>query len=76
MGEISNKGGIHMLTSKELMHLEDFLGMEQTSAKALGTFAGMTQDAQTQQMLQQMSQKCQQNFQNVYRHLSSGQNLQ
>lgn len=65
-----------MLSSKELMHLEDFLGMEQTCAKALNHFAGMTQDGQTQQMLQQMSQKCQQNFQTVCRHLNSGQNLQ
>lgn len=65
-----------MLTSKELMHLEDFLGIEQTSAKALNHFAGMVQDGQTQQMLQQMAQKCQQNFQTVYRHLSSSQKLQ
>ena len=65
-----------MLTSKELLHLEDFLGMEQNGAKALNHFATMCQDSQTQQMLQQMSQKCQQNFQTVSRHLSAGQNLQ
>lgn len=65
-----------MLTAKELMHMEDFLGMEQTGVKAFNNFASMVQDGQTQQMLQQMSQKCQQNFQTVSRHLSSGQNLQ
>jgi hypothetical protein len=65
-----------VLTAKELMHMEDFLGMEQTSSKAFNNFASVAQDSQTQQMLQQMSQKCQQNFQTVSRHLSSGQNLQ
>jgi hypothetical protein len=58
------------------MHLEDFLGMEQSSVKAFNQFASMSQDAQTKQMLQQMSQKCQQNFQTVSRHLNAGQNLQ
>ncbi|MCX7781541.1 MAG: ferritin-like domain-containing protein [Negativicutes bacterium] len=65
-----------MLSSKELMHLEDFLGMEQTSVKAFNHFANMTQDSQSKQMLQQMAQKCQQNFQTVSRHLNAGQNLQ
>lgn len=65
-----------MLSSKELMHLEDFLSMEQTSAKTFSHFSGMCQDSQTKQMLQQMSQKCQQNFQTAVRHLNAGQNLQ
>ena len=65
-----------MLSSKELMHLEDFLSMEQTSVKMLGYFANSAQDGQTKQLLQQMAQKNQQNFQNVSKHLNAGQNLQ
>lgn len=65
-----------MLSSKELMHLEDFLGMEQASVKMLGYFASSAQDGQTKQLLQQMAQKNQQNFQTVSKHLNAGQNLQ
>lgn len=65
-----------MLSSKELMHLEDFLTMEQTSVKTLNHFANELQDSQGKQLLQQMAQKNQQNFQTVSKHLSAGQNLQ
>lgn len=70
------KGGILVLSSKELMHLEDFLGMEQSCAKTMNFFAGQVQDAQTKQLFQQLSQKSQQNFQTMSKHLNAGQNLQ
>ena len=65
-----------MLSSKELMHLEDFLTMEQTCVKSLNNFSGLVQDAQVKQALQQMAQKNQQHFQTVSKHLNAGQNLQ
>ncbi len=70
------KGGIHVLTSKELLHLEDFLGMEQSCAKTMNYLAGNAQDAQVKQLFQQFSQKSQQNFQTMSKHLNAGQNLQ
>lgn len=65
-----------MLSAKELMHLEDFLTMEQSCAKTLNFFANQLQDNQAKQLLQQMAQRNQQNFQTVSKHLNSGQNLQ
>lgn len=65
-----------MLSSKELMHLEDFLTIEQSCVKTLNFFANQVQDSQAKQLLQQMAQKNQQNFQTVSKHLSAGQNLQ
>ncbi|MDT8902959.1 ferritin-like domain-containing protein [Anaeroselena agilis] len=65
-----------MLTAKELMQLEDFLTMEQTCAKTLNYFANQLQDSQGKQLLQQMAQRDQQNFQTISKHLASGQNLQ
>ncbi|MEN6414123.1 MAG: hypothetical protein ABFC84_15395 [Veillonellales bacterium] len=65
-----------MLSSKELMQLEDFLTMEQTYVKTLNYFAGNLQDNQAKQLFQQMAQKNQQNFQSVSRHLNAGQTLQ
>lgn len=58
------------------MHLEDFLTMGQTSVKTLNHFANELQDSQAKQLLQQLAQKNQQNFQTVSKHLSAGQNLQ
>ncbi len=65
-----------MLSSKELMHLEDFLGMEQNCAKTMNFFASNVQDAQTKQLFQQLAQKSQQHFQTISKHLNAGQNLQ
>ena len=65
-----------MLTSKELMHLEDFLTMEQSCVKVMNHFATSIQDNQEKQLLQQIAQKSQQNFQNMKKHLSAGQTLQ
>ncbi|MBP2654003.1 MAG: hypothetical protein H6Q73_1572 [Firmicutes bacterium] len=65
-----------MLTAKELLQLEDFLTMEQTCAKTLNHFANELNDSQGKQMLQQMAQKSQQNFQTISKHLNAGQNLQ
>lgn len=65
-----------MLSAKELMQLEDFLTIEQSCVKALNFFANQTQDSQAKQLLQQMAQKNQQNFQTVSKHLTAGQNLQ
>ena len=65
-----------MLTSKELMHLEDVLTMEQSCVKTLNQFANMTQDNQAKQVLQQLVQKNQQHLQTLKGHLSAGQTLQ
>ncbi len=65
-----------MLSAKELMQLEDFLTMEQSCTKALNYFANQLQDNQAKQLLQQMAQRNQQNFQTISKHLNSGQNLQ
>lgn len=65
-----------MLSSKELMHLEDFLSMEQTCAKTMNYFASNVQDTQIKQVFQQIAQKNQQNFQTMSKHLNAGQKLQ
>lgn len=65
-----------MLTSKELMQLEDYLGMEQTCVKTLNYFANNIQCTQSKQLFQQMAQKNQQHFQSISKHLSAGQTLQ
>lgn len=65
-----------MLTSKELLQLDDFLGMEQCSVKTLNYLANSVQDQQAKQMLQQFAQKNQQHFQTISKNLTSGQNLQ
>ena len=65
-----------MLTSKELMQLDDILGMEQTAVNALNNFANAIQCNQSKQLLQQMAQKNQQHFQMLSKHLSAGQTLQ
>jgi len=65
-----------MLSAKELMHLEDFLSMEQACVKTFNHFANELQDNQAKQLLQQLAQKNQQNFQTISKHLNGGQNLQ
>jgi Domain of unknown function (DUF892). len=65
-----------VLTSKELLQLEDFLTMEQACVKTLNHFANELQDNQAKQLLQQLAQKNQQNLQTISKHLSAGQNLQ
>ena len=65
-----------MLTSKELMHLEDALTMEQSCVKAFNQFANMTQDSQAKQVLQQLAQKNQQHLHTLKKHLTAGQTLQ
>lgn len=65
-----------MLTSKELMHIEDFLGMEQNCGKTMNFFASSVQDAQSKQLFQQLAQNSQQHVQTISKHLSAGQNLQ
>ena len=70
------RGGAFMLTSKELMQLDDILGMEQTAVNALNNFANTIQCNQSKQLLQQMAQKNQQHFQMLSKHLSAGQTLQ
>lgn len=64
------------MSAKELMHLEDFLTMEETCVKTLNHFANELQDSQAKQLLQQMAQKNQQNMQVISKHLNAGQNLQ
>jgi len=65
-----------VLSSKELMHLEDFLGMEQNCTKTMNYFASSVQDTQAKQLFQQASQKSQQHLQTMSKHLNAGQNLQ
>ncbi|BBB90241.1 MAG TPA: ferritin-like domain-containing protein [Methylomusa anaerophila] len=65
-----------MLSSKELLHLEDFLGMEQTCVKTMSFFANSVQDSQCKQLFQQLSQKGQQHMQTMSKHLNAGQSLQ
>lgn len=65
-----------MLTSKELMQLEDFLNMEQTCVKSLNYFASQVQNSESKQLFQQMAQKNQQHFNTMSKHLSAGQSLQ
>lgn len=65
-----------MLSSKEVMQLEDFLEMEQSSVKSLNHFASTIQCQQTKQLFQQMAQKNQQHFQTLSKNLSMGQTLQ
>lgn len=65
-----------MLSSKEVMQLEDILGLEQTTVKVLNNLANTTQDSQSKQLFQQMAQKNQQHFQTLTKHISTGQNLQ
>ena len=74
--KISQKGGIFVLSSKEVMRLEDVLGMEQTSVNALNHFANTIQDNQSKQLFQQLAQKNQQHFQTLCKHLNAGQSLQ
>jgi ferritin-like metal-binding protein YciE len=65
-----------MLTSKEVMQLEDFLGMEQSFVKSLNHLASTIQCNQTKQLFQQMAQKNQQHFQTLSKHLNVSQTLQ
>lgn len=65
-----------MLSSKEVMQLEDLLGMEQTTVNALNNFSNTIQCTQSKQLFQQMAQKNQQHFQTLSKHLSAGQTLQ
>ena len=65
-----------MLSSKELMQLEDFLSMEQNCTKTMNYFASSVQDAQSKQLFQQVAQKSQQHLQTMSKHLNAGQILQ
>jgi len=65
-----------LLSSKEVMQLEDLLGMEQTTVNALNNFSNTIQCTQSKQLFQQMAQKNQQHFQTLSKHLSAGQTLQ
>ncbi|HEY3426490.1 MAG TPA: ferritin-like domain-containing protein [Negativicutes bacterium] len=65
-----------MLSSKELMQLEDALTLEQTNVKTLNHFASAIQDSQGKQLFQQMAQKNQQHLQTLSKHLNAGQTLQ
>lgn len=65
-----------VLSAKELMHLEDFLTIEQSCVKTLNHFANQLQDSQAKQLVQQIALKNQQNFQTISKHLNAGQNLQ
>ena len=70
---VHQKGGISVLSSKEVMQLDDILGMEQTTVKALNNFANTIQCSQSKQLLQQMAQQSQQHFQTLSKHLNTAQ---
>ncbi|MDL2280490.1 ferritin-like domain-containing protein [Selenomonadales bacterium OttesenSCG-928-I06] len=70
------KGGNKMLTAKELMGIEDFLGSMQNNINTMNYFASNIQDSQAKQLLQQLAQKGQQHFQTIGKHLNAGQSLQ
>jgi len=70
------RGESNMLSSKEVMQLEDFLGMEQSTVKTFNYFANTIQCSQTKQLFQQMAQKNQQHCQTMSKHLNAGQKLQ
>jgi hypothetical protein len=63
------------ITAKELMHLEDYLTMEQTCGQNLSLYANQVQDEQSKTMLQQMVQKSQGNYQRLIQRISD-QNMQ
>ena len=65
-----------MLSSKEVLQLEDFLGMEQTTVNILKGFASNIQCQQSKQVFQKMAQKNHEHFQALSKHLSAGQTLQ
>jgi hypothetical protein len=65
-----------VLSAKELMHLEDFLTIEQSCIKTLNHLSSSVQDNQSKQLLQQLAQKNQQHFQTISKHLNAGQTLQ
>lgn len=62
-----------MLSAKEVMQLEDILGMEQTTVNTLNNFASAIQCNDSKQLFQQMAQKSQQHFQTLSKHLNSAQ---
>lgn len=64
------------MTSKELMHVEDFLSMTQNCAKTFQHLASEMQDSSAKQMLQQLAQKQQQHVQTISKHLTNAQSLQ
>mgnify|MGYP001270299289 CR=1 FL=1 len=63
------------ITAKELMHLEDYLTMEQACSNNLNFYANQIQDQQSKTMLQQMAQRSQGNYQRLVQRFS-GQNMQ
>ena len=65
-----------MLSTKELMQIEDFVTMEQSNIKTLNQFANQLQDSQAKQLFQQIAQKNQQHVQTISKHVTAGQNLQ
>ena len=62
-----------MLSSKEVMQLEDVLGLQQTTVNVMNNFANASQDNQSKQLFQQLAQKNQQHFQTLSKHLSASQ---
>lgn len=65
-----------MITSKELMHLEDFLNMGQLNVKTFQHLSSEVQDQQAKQLFQQIAQKQQQHVQSISKHLTGAQTLQ
>jgi len=64
-----------VLTAKELSHLEDFLTMQQTWIKTLYFFANQVEDQKVKQILQDMAQRNQSQFQAIAKNLNAGATL-
>ena len=58
------------MTPKELLYLEDTLGMEQQLQKKCKDYAGKVQDANLKTLLDQLAQDHQKHFASLMNHLN------
>ncbi|SNX54421.1 spore coat protein [Thermoanaerobacterium sp. RBIITD] len=57
------------ITSKELMYLDDVLSLQEHMAKCLSDCATRLQDQQLKALCQNLSSRCQNNFNSMVRNL-------
>ncbi|MGB9679843.1 MAG: spore coat protein [Thermoanaerobacteraceae bacterium] len=57
------------ITSKELMYLDDVLSLQENMAKSLNEYATRCQDQQLKALCQNLSEKCQNNFNSLLKNL-------
>lgn len=58
------------MTPKELLYLEDALGMEQQLRKKCTDYSGKVQDANLKNLLSQLAQDHQKHFNSLMNHLN------